>query len=148
MWFSHLGFLIFFISEQTGFTGNKAVKLVAGGKYLGDVTLFYSQFNVLKLSDLVKHETAKIDYLRLYSHLPPMLSPLFIKSSQISTQITSAVNSSCSLTLHIPIYFTNRLQRSIMYEGVKIWNDVPLAIKSSPKKQFNLQYKNFLFCCY
>ena len=35
-------------------------KLVADGKYRDHVTLFYSQLNVLKLLDLVKHETAKI----------------------------------------------------------------------------------------
>ena len=31
-----------------------------------------------------------------------------------------------------------------MYKGVTIWNNIPLAIKSLPKKQFNLQYKKFL----
>ena len=127
---------------------NKAVKLVAGGKYQDHVTLFYSQLNALILSDLVKHETAQTVHFHLHSHLPPLLSPLFIKSSQISTRITRAVNSSCSLTLYIPRYSTNRLQRSIMYNVVKMWNDIPLATKSLPKKQFSLQYKKFLVSFY
>ena len=38
----------------------KAVKLVAGGIYRDHVTPFYCQLNILKLSDSVKHETAKI----------------------------------------------------------------------------------------
>ena len=31
-----------------------------------------------------------------------------------------------------------------MHKGVKIWNDIPLAIKSLPKKRINSQYKKFL----
>ena len=58
---------------------NKAVKLVAGHKYRDHETPFFSQLNVLKLLDLVKHETIKIVHCHLHSHLPPLLSPLFIK---------------------------------------------------------------------
>ena len=117
----------------------KAVKLVAGGKYQNHVTPFYSQLNVLKLSNLVKYETARFVHSHFYSHLSPLLLSLFVKSIQIYTQITRAVSSSCSPTLHIPRYSTNRLHRSIMHKGVKIWNNIPLAIESLPKKQFNLQ---------
>ena len=85
---------------------NKAVKLVAGGKYQDHMTLFYSQFSILKLSDLVKHETPKIVHSHLHFHLPALLLPLFIKSSQISTRITRAVNSSCSHTLHIRSFYS------------------------------------------
>ena len=127
---------------------NKAIKLVAGGKYRDHVAPFYSQLNVLKLSDLVKHETAKIVHRHLHSHLPSLQSPLFKKSSQTSPRITKAVNSSCNQTLHIPRYSTNQLQKSIMYTGVKIWNNIPLPIKSLPKKRFNLQYKTLLISCY
>ena len=74
------------------------------------------------------------------------LSPLFIKSSQLSTRTTRAVNSSCSFTLYIPICPTNRLQKSIMYNGVKIYTNIRLAIKSFPKKTFNLLNK--IFCSY
>ena len=82
---------------------NKAVKRVAGGKYRDHVIPFYSQLNVLQLSGLVKNETAKIVLATFIS--------LFIKSSQIFTRVTRAVNSSSSLTLHIFRYSTNRLQR-------------------------------------
>ena len=118
---------------------NKAVKLVAGGKYRDHVTSFSFQINVIKLSDLVNRETSKIYHRNLHSHLPSLLSPLFKKSIQISTRITRAVNFSCSLTLLIPWYSTDRLQRSIMYMGVKIGNEIPLAFKSLRNKQFNLQ---------
>ena len=105
---------------------NKAVKLVTGGKYQDHGTPFYSQLNVLKLLDLVKHETAKI----VHCHLHPLLLPLFIKSSQKFTRVTTAVNSSSSLTLHSPGYSTNQLHRSTMYKGVKIRNNIYFAIKS------------------
>ena len=49
---------------------NKAVKLVAGGKYQDHVTPFYSQLNVLKLSNLVKHKIAKIVHHHLHFHFP------------------------------------------------------------------------------
>ena len=134
MWFSHLGFHISSYLNKLALLQNKAFKLVAGGKYQDHVTPFYSQLNTLKLSNLVKNKTAKIVHCHLHSHFPPLLSPLFIKSSQISTRITRVVSSLRSPTLHIPRYSTNRLQRSLMHNGVKIWNDIPLAIKSLLKK--------------
>ena len=120
---------------------NKAVKLDTGGKYRDHVTLFCSQLNVIKLSDLVMHKTPKIFLRHLHSHLTPLLSPLFIKLSQISTRITRAVNSSCCHTVHIHWYSTNRLQKSILQKVIKIWNNITLATNSLPNKRFDLQYQ-------
>ena len=46
----------------------KAVKHDVGFKYRDHMTSFYSQLLVLKLSDLVKHETAEIVHRLLHSH--------------------------------------------------------------------------------
>ena len=80
---------------------NKAAKIVAGSKYRDHVTSFYSQLNVLKLSDLFKHETAKIVHRHLHFHLSPLLSPRFI-SSLVKYPHESPEQS----TLHAAIPFT------------------------------------------
>ena len=51
---------------------NKAVKRVDGNKYRDDLTHFYAQLNVLKLSDLIKHETATFLPIFLHCYRPSL----------------------------------------------------------------------------
>ena len=54
--------------------------------------------------------------------LPNSFTKYFKKVSQIHLRLTS---SSDNNMLYLPRYRTNRLQRSLKYRGVKVWNDVP-----------------------
>ena len=52
-------------------------------------------------------------------------------------------------TLYIPLYKTTRLQKSIRYQGVKIWNKIPTSIKTKQSFQsFKVSYKNYLLNMY
>ena len=96
---------------------NRAIKLVAGGKYRDYANPFYSQLKVLELSDLVKHETAKIVRCKFHFHLHPQLPPLFIKFSHLPTRTTRAVNSSCQLVIGIIKSKTQIFTCNIELEG-------------------------------
>ena len=109
---------------------NKAVKLIGGGNYLDRVTPYYSKLNILKLPDLSKLETAKFVYGFMHNTLPQSFSDFFDKVSEISGRTTRTSGNRHSL--YIPRYDTNRLQRSIKYQGVKIWNTIPLQIQNLP----------------
>ena len=105
-------------------------KLIGGGNYLDRATPYCSKLNTLKLSDLYKLETAKIVYRFMHNTLPQTFSDFFVKASEISGCTTRSSGNRHSL--YIPRYNNNRLQRSIKYQGVKIWNSIPLNIQNLP----------------
>ena len=52
--------------------------------------------------------------------------------------------------LYLPRYSTNRLQKSIKFRGVKIWNEIPFHIKTNccSLKNFALKYKQYILQSY
>ena len=109
---------------------NKAIKVIGGGNYLNRVTPYYSKLNILKLPDLYELQTAKFEYRFMRNILPQSFSDFFVKVSEISGCTTRSSGNRHSL--YIPCYNTNRLQQSIKYQGVKIWNSIPLKIQNLP----------------
>ena len=67
--------------------------------------------------------------------LPNNLSNYFTLTSQISEKSTR-LNEISKKTLHIPFYKTSRLQRCIKYQGVKIWNEIPIQIQNASYSVF------------
>lgn len=121
---------------------NKAVKTIDGGSYLDHATPCYSHLKILKISELFKLEVAKLISLHYSKNLPPLLSNLFVPTNQISSRSTRA-SSHENLSLYMPRFKTARLQRSIKYQGVKIWNEIPPSIKSKPTKLLKKYLKKY-----
>ena len=65
----------------------------------------------------------------------------------ISKCVTRSSESQPNL-LYIPYYPTTRLQRCIKFQGVKIWNNIPLDIQNKSSEKFKSQFKKFLLTCY
>ena len=99
---------------------NKAVKIIGGGTTRESSTSFYGQLKILRLTDFYKFEIAKLVHDFLHDKLPSssVFSHLFQNSLQISHHFTRS--SSNKNKLHIPLYRTNCLQSSIMYQGVSV----------------------------
>ena len=127
---------------------NKAVKIMGSGTTRESPTPFYGQLKILKLSDLYKFEIAKLVHDFLHDKLPSssVFSHLFQKSLQISHRFIRS--SSNKNKLHIPLYRTNRLQRSIRYQGVSVWNSIPMEIQNLPKHSFKVKLKEYLLQLY
>ena len=127
---------------------NKAVKIIGGGTTRESSTPFYGQLKILKLSDLYKFEIAKLVHDFLHDKLPSssVFSRLFQKSLQISHRFTRS--SSNKNKLHIPLYCTNRLQCGIRYQGVSVWNSIPMEIQNLPKHSFKVKLKEYLLQLY
>ena len=106
-------------------------------------TPFYSKLKIQKILELCMHKVAKLVFHHYHQRLPLLLSKLYIKTNQVSQKCTRS--SSTANTLHIPFYKTIRLQKSIRYQGVKIWNEIPTSIKTKQSfKRFKVSYKNYL----
>ena len=121
---------------------NQAVRAVARCHYRDDVKPYYFKFNILQLDDLFKHEIAKFVYCYLTNKTPNSFRKYFCKTLEHSSRVTR--QSSDNSNLHIPRYRTNRLQRCIKYQGVKVWNSIPQKIRVLSYKKFNVEYKNVL----
>ena len=62
--------------------------------------------------------------------LPKSLSTFFAPVEAIHTRSTRLASS--ELNLYLPRYKSQKLQKSFKYQGVKIWNSVPLDLKQYP----------------
>jgi len=63
--------------------------------------------------------------------IPTSFSRYYIKSNQVSSPRTRATLN--NFNLYTPRYQSNHLQRSIKYQGIKGWNEIPLEISFLPK---------------
>ena len=132
--------------EKLNILQNKAVKLIGGGNYLDRATPYYSKLNILKLPDLYKLEIAKFVHRFMHNTLPQSFSNFFAKVGQVNTRTTRS--SSNPNNLYIPCYKSNRIQRSIKYQGVKVWNSIPVEIQNLPNSRFKIKLKSHLMQAY
>ena len=123
---------------------NKAIKLSCGGSYRDHATPYFKELGILKLPDLCDLETAKFVHLHFLKKLPPQLSNMFVKTSKISTRLTRSTSPSNNLSLYIPRFQTARLQRSIKYKGVKVWNAIPSNIQTETPRLFKSKLKKHI----
>ena len=125
---------------------NKVVLRIGGDSYRKRLTSYYSNLKILKLPDLLKLKTAKLVFRHLQNNLPPLISNLFINTSDISVRHTRSSNSFNSPSLYILVLKNDsaRLQRCILHQGVKIWNDISSDIKNKTYNFLKRNYKKHL----
>ena len=76
----------------------------------------------------------------------PTSAPFFTSVASVHTRSTRLASSQYGL--YLPRYKTLTLQRNIKFQGVKIWNSVPLEIKKLPFNRLKMQYKQHLLSNY
>ena len=106
------------------------MKLIGGGLLRDRATPFYSRLGILKLPNLFKLEAGKFVYAHFKNDLSLSLSDYFILTREVSQSITRSTQSRKNC-LYTPHYASNRWQKCIGYQGVKIWNDTPTDIQNS-----------------
>ena len=111
---------------------NRALKVVCNVPFLTSTKPLYKKLNILTIYDTFKHEVAKFVYNCNKTLNPNPFLNYFKKKHQVSIRHTR--QSKDKDNLYIPKYRSNRLQRSIKYQGVKIWNNIPSEIK---RRSFN-----------
>ena len=84
-----------------------------------------------------------------HQRLQPLKSNLFTKTDQVSQKSTRLSSTANNPTLYIFLYKTIRLQKSIRYQAVKIWNEIPSSIKAKQSfKSFKVSHKNYVLNLY
>ena len=107
---------------------NKAVKLLAGIHWRHSSSSGYKSLSILKLDDMIKLQSALFVHRHFYKKLPTNLQNYFT-NVKICHSIATR-RQACSLNYYIPRYRSSKLQRSIKYKGVKMWNSTPLEIRN------------------
>ena len=123
---------------------NKAMRSISGSHYCEDPLVCYIRNSeVLKIQDWYRYETAKCVYSCINNQVPSLFNNYFQRVNEVSQRSTrQSVN---KLSLYIPRYPTTKLQRSIRYQGVNIWNSIPTEIKSLNLQLFKTVSKH-CFC--
>ena len=107
---------------------NRAIKLLSGATRFQSAHLLYKDHNILNLNSL-SQETAKFMYKFINKQLPVQFDNYFNSVVAINKRSTRALQK--KIQLYIPRFRTNRLQRSIKYREVKVWNDISNEIKNN-----------------
>ena len=87
----------------------------------------------------MKSELGLSVYYRFKDTLPPYSIQQFLRQTKRTSPVKTRLQATCNYW--IPHYRTSKLQRSIKYQGVKIWNDIIDDIKSSSVRSFNQKLK-------
>ena len=113
------------------------MRVISNSQRLSNSDPLFRKNKILKLEDLVKLETSKLTFNFDRCKLPNSFTKLFKKVSQIHSRVT---RSSDNNMLYLPRYRSNRLQRSLKYRGVKVWNDVPCNFLKNCYSLYNFGY--------
>ena len=120
---------------------NKAVRAVVGAHYHDSAKPILVNLQILQIDDLFKIEIAIFVFKWNRNSVPIFFSNFFKKTSDVSKRITR--QSTKSSNLYYPRYRSNRLRRSIKYQGVKVWNSIPENIKKLSENLFKKQLKEY-----
>ena len=113
----------------------RAIRIMNFADYRADCKPLFSKLGLLNFEDLYKREAAKFMYDINNNNITPILCELFQKTStRHSYKTRQATRNDFSL----PMVTTECRKKFICYNGIKIWNQIPIEIRSmSNKKLFN-----------
>ena len=121
---------------------NKAVRLTPGSDAEHPTSCTYKIYNKIKLNDMVKMQLGMLVRRHFNNDLPSNLIGYFTnanKSHSIATR-----RHTIGYNYHIPRYRSSKLQRSIKYLGVSVWNSIPLDIRKCYSRSFKKRFKKLL----
>ena len=122
----------------------RALQAVSHSEFRINSNPLFIKYNQLKIDDLCKLNIGTFMYKYCNNLLPSTFNLLFKTNSE-----NHSYNTRFATNFNIP---NNKLEfgkKSISYQGVKIWNNIPKNIKnSSGIKHFKDTYKKVLVCNY
>ena len=124
---------------------NKAIRVIYNSNRFSSVTPLCIELGILKINELFKFEIAKLIHQHSHNLLPSGISSLFTDLSTIHSRQT---RSQTQKSLYSPKFSTQRCQRSIKFQGTKIWNSFSPEFKILSFRKFKSKFKNQLIATY
>ena len=120
----------------------RAVRVIDLAKYQAHSEPLFKKYNLLNFDNMYKIEVAKFMFDIYHENSNEIFNDLSIKTNIRNHHET---RQSSNDNFSFPLVSTNYKQRSIIYEGVKIWNSLPAHIKRSPNKPYFTKKLNNYF---
>ena len=120
---------------------NKALRIITGSHFRYSAQPIYNSINILYIDELHTFEVAKLMYQNNQGKLPSPFNNIFAKIDKIFKR---SIKQSTSKDFYISRFCSNRLQRCMRYQEVKVWNSTPKKFKSLSFKVFKSRYKYHL----
>ena len=118
---------------------NKAIRIISDCNYRSPITPHFYKLDILKIADQYTFEAGKMMYQHSKQAFPPCISSFFSPIFSIHSRRTRSKKK-----LYIPKFSFSRWQKSIKYQGAKIWNSVPINIRDQNFNKFKINFKNSL----
>ena len=97
------------------------MRAITKQKWSDRITPIYRRLQVLKINDLYKLETAKFMHQFSDKSLPASFEKYFTRTTFVHCHSTRTSERN---DYFLPHFSTTRLQRSIRFSGVKLWNSI------------------------
>ena len=112
---------------------NKAMRAIGCSDWRTSANPLYARFKIVKLHDIYVLEVAKFVKQALLGRLPPYFFDYYLEFKNIHSHST---RSNTDHNLILPLYTIVKVQKSIKFQGAKIWNNIPSRIKIMLNKKF------------
>ena len=87
--------------------------------------------------------------LKLCTSTPKKYCPIiFLPSLLQPSKFTTALPDLTNNTSYLPKFSTSRCQRSMKFQGKKIWNSIPIELQNQSFHKFKFNFKSFLLQLY
>ena len=120
---------------------NKTLKAIGRLNWRKSPKHLYHRFEILKIDDLYKLELSKFMHRFFKKALPKYFETFYTEFRFSNTHNTR----SSSQRLMLPYYSTNRAQKSIKFQGAKLWNSLPNSMKQLSYRKFIKEHKRWTF---
>ena len=118
---------------------NKALRAIGNAKWYTPVGPLYHKFNILKLSDLHRLELGKFMHMFFSKSIPCYFDNDFLEFKNANKHNT---RSCTSRNLKLPLYSTNRTQKSIKFQGAKLRNALSFSLKQQSRRKYVKEFKS------
>ena len=120
---------------------NKAIRIISNCNRRASITYYYHKLEILKITDLYTFEIAKLMHQHHKQSLPLRISNFF---KPLSTVYDRQTRSKTLNNLFVEKFSTSRCQKSIKFQGPKIWNSIASDLRAQPFRKFKISYKRLL----
>ena len=125
-------------------TQKKAIRLISNSHYRAHTKPLFYQLKILNIFDICNYHIAVFMYLCHNELLPCAIQNYFKLNSSIHKYATRNASN-----YHLPKIRTSVMKRSILFDGPKLWNSIPVTIRNCRSLQtFKQKYKMYLIESY
>ena len=115
------------------------MRAVGGAEWNGSSSLLHYKFKVLKFHDVCKYKLAKFMHHVQNKTLPTPLMNFF---DDVKNDLNLNTRSRTREKLKVPLFKSSKTQKSVKYQGVTLWNSLPLNLKKLSFRKFSTEYKS------